>query len=854
MSVRGRSVLACLAATAAFLLSSSAHGAMYDWKPLKVGGGGWITGIDISPDGTTHVIRTDTYGAYVWDTSANPDQWRQLVTTRSLPADEIQVEHGEGVYEIRVAPSAPARLYMAYDKRVYRSNDRGITWQRTPFAEVAEMNPNDGFRTWGEKMAVDPVNPDVVYVGTPRNGLFVTHDGGATWSQVAAVPAGTQRPEGSPGITGIAFDPSGGTSGNRTNIVYAASNDNGVWRSVDAGGNWSQIADGNAGARGGPKTVIHATVAGGLYYATSPEPLAGKPSSVWKHDGLRWTEIGPGGQYWHSVALDPLTPGRIVLASDGGYLRVSRDGGVSWDDVIYGVTRKSPEIPWLAVLEVSTYMSNGNMRFDPHQAGKLWFGEGGGVFHSQLGAGAQSSIEWTCQSVGIEQIVANTVVAPPAPNAKPVLASWDWALFTVTNPDAYATHHGPTNGFNAAWHVDWAGSDPNFLVAFVSDVRGMLGDESVYGAWSTDNGTTWTKFPRQPLDTKSPWDTFGFGTGAVSTPQNFVWVPSNKRAPYYTQDGAKTWHKVNLPGVADNPDGWTGLHWAYFLNRHIVTADRVTPGTFYMYHTPNGVYRSIDGGVTWQLVHAGELVSFSGFNAKLQAVPGRAGHLFFTAGGQAGLTPAGAFMRSVDAGTTWTPMPRVTEVYAFGFGKSLSGAEGYPSLFIVGWVDGVYGIWLSPDEGQSWEQIGDWPLSSLDEIKTIDGDKTVAGKVYVGFAGSGYAYGVAGGAGAGAGNGSGSSGGAAGGGGTTGGGSGGAPNVPSGGEPNVPSGGEPSVPSGGEPSVPSSPNVPSGGEPQAPAEPEPPAAGGGNGGGAGGGEAPPPAAPAEPLFSPFLLP
>ena len=831
MSVRGRSVLACLSATAAFLLSSSAQGAMYDWKPLKIGAGGWITGIDISPDGTTHVIRTDTYGAYVWDTSLNPDQWRQLVTTRSLPADEIQVEHGEGVYEIRVAPSDPARLYMAYDKRVYRSNDRGVTWQRTPFVEVAEMDPNDGFRTWGEKMAVDPADPDVVYVGTPRNGLFVTYDGGATWSQVAAVPFGTQRPEGSPGITGIVFDPSGGTSGGRTKVVYAASNDNGVWRSLDAGGNWSRIPR----IRGGPKTVIHAAVAAGIYYATSPEPVAGKPSSVWKHDGLRWTETGPGGQYWHSVAPDPLTPGRIVLASDGGYLRVSRDGAVSWDDVIYDVTRKSPEIPWLAALEVSTYMSNGNMRFDPLEAGKLWFGEGGGVFHSQLGAGAQSSIEWTSQSVGIEQVVANTVVAPPAPNAKPVLASWDWALFTVTNPDAYATQHGPTNGFNAAWHVDWAGSDPNFLVAFVSDVRSMLGDESVYGAWSTDNGATWTKFPHQPLDAKSPWDTFGFGTGAVSTPQNFIWVPSNKRAPYYTQDGAKTWHRVSLPGVANNPDGWTGLHWAYYLNRHIVAADRATPGTFYMYHTPNGVYRSTDGGATWRLVRAGELVPFSGFNAKLQAVPGRAGHLFFTAGGQSGLTPAGAFMRSVDAGVTWTAMPRVTEVYAFGFGKSLSGAEGYPSLYIVGWVDGVYGIWLSPDEGQSWEQVGDWPLGSLDEIKTIDGDKNVAGKVYVGFAGSGYAYGVAGGAGAGggdagAGNGPGAG---AGGGGTAVGGAGNG------------NGGTPNVPSRGEPIAPSGPKLPRG-----PAYAEPPT-GSASGGVSGGGDVP---LPAESLFSPLLLP
>ena len=58
---------------------------------------------------------------------------------------------------------------------------------------------------------------------------------------------------------------------------------------------------------------------------------------------------------------------------------------------------------------------------------------------------------------------------------------------------------------------------------------------------------------------------------------------------------------------------------------------------------------------------------------------------------------------------------------------------------MVGWVNNVYGIWQSINEAQSWTQIGTWPNGSLDEIKTISGDPNVFGKVYVGFAGSGYA-------------------------------------------------------------------------------------------------------------------
>jgi len=52
-----------------------------NWKELKIGAGGYLTGMDIAPDGTM-VVRTDTYGAYRW----NGTQWQQLVTSTSMPA------------------------------------------------------------------------------------------------------------------------------------------------------------------------------------------------------------------------------------------------------------------------------------------------------------------------------------------------------------------------------------------------------------------------------------------------------------------------------------------------------------------------------------------------------------------------------------------------------------------------------------------------------------------------------------------------------------------------------------------------------------------------------------------------
>ncbi len=126
----------------------------------------------------------------------------------------------------------------------------------------------------------------------------------------------------------------------------------------------------------------------------------------------------------------------------------------------------------------------------------------------------------------------------------------------------------------------------------------------------------------------------------------------------------------------------------------------------------------------------------------LRAVPGKAGHLFFSSGPQGSADDrhpaANPFMRSTDGGDTWEAVEDVLEVHAFGFGK---GRGAYPAIYVVGWVDGRYGIWSSQDNAASWNEIGDFPLGILDHVTTIEGDGDIAGRVYVGFGGAGYAYG-----------------------------------------------------------------------------------------------------------------
>jgi hypothetical protein len=713
---------ACMTCAAAYA-DPPARGGL--WRVLPVGGGGWLTGIDLSPDGSVKLVRADTYGAYRW--SEPRGLWTQLVTRQSMSAADVSVDSGAGVYEIRVAPSLPTRIYMAYAGRVYRSDDSGGHWSRTAFEKTA-MDANDAFRTFGAKMAVDPVNADIVYVGTPRAGLRTSVDGGRTWSTARDVPASLETGEGGyPGIAGLAFDKSSGAIAGQTRIIYAASFGHGVYRSTNGGVRWEALD-------GGPLSVSHGKIAAdGVYYAVGDEG-----ASLWRFDQTGWSKITPGGAVsgkgaWATVVTDPFDAARIVAVREGGSLTVSVDRGATWQDAPTGAQRVATDVPWLGWTQES-YMSVGELALDPAKRGTLWFAEGIGVWRANVpSAGSDfGPVTFVSQTAGIEQLVANQIIVPPG--GSPLLASWDRPIFRIDDVAHYPTTHGPDNerAIVMGWALDYAAHEPTYVAGLFN----WWGVEK--SGYSNDGGRTWSRFASDPPATK---DGKIGGSLAVSTPSNIVWAPSNNSDPYFTRDGGATWAPIGLPqGNTDHQHGWSN---AYYLNRHIAAADRVLPGRFYLYNTRDGLYRSDDGGATFALAHAGEIAPYSGFNASLRAVPGHAGHLFFTSGPQGGPGdphPApNAFMRSRDGGATWSAVDGVLEVHAFGFGR---GHGDYPAIYVAGWVHGDYGIWLSQDDAASWVKLGDYPLGILDRVTAVEGDSNVAERVYVGFGGAGYAYGV----------------------------------------------------------------------------------------------------------------
>lgn len=720
--------------------SGPVPGERYAWRHVAIGGGGFITGLDADPTGATRVARTDVYGAYLWLPREN--RWAQLVTSATMPeADRVQDGMNEGVYEIVVAPSRPERLYMAIKGRVFRSDDRGAhfaTMSRAAPFPVA-FDPNSPARHYGPFLAVDPADPDLVLFGTPQAGLLRSADGGATWERVASVPPGTKPGPQAPGVA-IWFER--GAGGRTTGRILAVSPGRGLFVSEDRGRGFAPLTP---AGQPQPMSVKQGAFApDGAFYAVDPESR-----SVWVRRANAWTDLtgrpGLGPARYAAVAVNPRN-GQIYVLDEGGRARRSEDGGQSFVPLPHRVRVGEGDPPWLRVTNLP-YFATSQVVFDPVVPDRLWNAAGAGPFYADLGGG-MLQVTWTSQARGIEELVANDVVQPPG--QAPLFAAWDFGIHRKPDLDAYSTTYGPKERvLIAAQQLAWSPSNPSFIVTNASDTRTTCCAEdgnAVMAGYSEDAGRTWTKFATLPTPPgtkpEDPWR-MAFGTIAVAAGDvnNIVWAPTNNRSPFYTLDRGRTWQRVSLPGERLP---FTGSHAHYYLPRRTMTADRVEPHTFYFVHSGEGenralqgLWRTRDGGANWERVFTGEIAPTSQYAAKLRAVPGHAGHLFFTSAVGGGET---RLRRSRDGGATWDIVEGVTRVDDVAFGKAAPGAP-YPTIFLSGQVGGRYGVWRSTDDAATWQQVGGFPVGTLDQVGDVGADPDRFGRVYLGYKGSGWIYG-----------------------------------------------------------------------------------------------------------------
>ncbi len=699
----------------------------YDWEVLSSGAGGFVTGLDSNADGSVRLARTDVGGIYRWNEGER--RWDQLLTEAGV---ENPVREDYLVEAMAIAPSDPSRLYIStggplknQTGRILISRDTGETW--TASEQLFNIHANGDWRTSGERLAVHPNDPDLVLLATRNQGLWRSTDGATTFEQIDSVPTGVvvEGDRGDPaGILFVVFDPSSDTA-------WAGVTGEGLFRSTDAGVTWTLVQ----ASEGLPFDAEFGN--DGRLWVVERDP-----GRVLQIVGETITDVTPNNSKdYETVSVDAFDPDLVLVGGrtiGAGSLWRTSNGGADWDSL--SVQTSCEAIPWLEIYP-NDFLPTGSIRFDRQVANQVWVPEGFGIWRGVDNGSDTLGLE--CESEGVEELVSNDVVVPPG--GEPVTAHWDRGIFWHGSTSAKDAVNHPAQRFNTAWDLDWTPADPNFVVSVIGDQRGCCRGEpdSFLSAYSEDGGESWTPFAS--YESGHPEELiFGNIAVAANDTNNLVWLPSFNNALHTSKDRGATWQRIELPGTSefttDSGNYAGGSHQQYFLNRKVLVADRVLPNTFYLYHQRLGLFVSTDGGTSWELKASEGLPvgwTVGWFNATLVSSPTDAEHLIFSPGIlQGDEWPA---YESTDGGDTWRILPGTENIVALGFGAPVQGERA--AVYASGTINGTAGVWRSIDGLETWELITTAPGGNYQGIKTLTGDLSEPGTIYIGFTGTSFMVG-----------------------------------------------------------------------------------------------------------------
>ncbi len=296
----------------------------YNWKSVVIDGGGFVTGIIFSKaKAGVLYIRTDVGGAYRYDPTNR--SWIPLT-------DFVSRKDGNymGIESIATDPVNPNRVYMATGMYAQswagpgafmRSDDQGNTWHITKMT-TSKMGGNDLGRSNGERLAIDPHQPKILFFGSRLSGMWKSTNESESWNKLETFPVGSD-PKGL-GIPFVVFDPTAGKVGEPTKVIYAgvSRTDENLYRNADAGQTWQLVPK-------QPKGFLPARAAvdrdGTLYvaYGNDPGPYAVQDGALFRYEpkGDVWTDITPLKPSdtdkfgYGAVAVDPAHPGTIVATT-----------------------------------------------------------------------------------------------------------------------------------------------------------------------------------------------------------------------------------------------------------------------------------------------------------------------------------------------------------------------------------------------------------------------------------------------------------------------------------------------------------------------------------------------------------
>ena len=335
-------------------ISSIAHGLR--WRSLGPFRGGRTAAATGVP-GRPNEFYFGAVNGGVWKTIDGGRVWQPVFDSQPVAS----------IGAIAVAPSAPDTVYvgsgestlrdsMGFGNGMYKSTDAGMTWTHIGLSDTQHIG----------KIAVDPRNPNVVYVAAighlyapnAERGVFKTTDGGASWKKVLYRDPNI-------GAVEVTLDPTnpqvvyaGLWSTRRPPwFTYAPTNGpgGGIFKSTDGGATWTQLTNGLPPAGIGRTGIAVSPSNPSRVYAVVdclvPDPSApppapaanGRPAAppvgqggFFRSDdsGASWTRMSSDaalwgrGWYFTKVTVDPRNADNVYVPNVA--VNRSLDGGKSW--------------------------------------------------------------------------------------------------------------------------------------------------------------------------------------------------------------------------------------------------------------------------------------------------------------------------------------------------------------------------------------------------------------------------------------------------------------------------------------------------------------------------------------------
>ncbi len=668
----------------------------YKWEHLKIGGGGYVTGIAIHPSNKDIMyIRTDIGGAYRWNKHISG--WEQMLNWIS-PENANLI----GVDGIALDPNNTNRVYLALGRRsdgeggIFRSENRGETWEK--LLDMAFEANGRNARWIGECIAVDPLNSNIIYAGTRKNGLWRSTDDGKTWLKLKEVPEGDTRNPAT-GIRSIVFNPSKNING-RSSEIYVGIPDYGIYLSNDGGGSFLKMP-------GTPETPARMQVVNGELFVSHSKGLAYFSKGEW-HD------ITPmADKNYVGLAVDETDSRKIVVAQC--YSRFlnpifrSTDKGNTWKQINTDEipAKLNLTIPWWPKVWFSS--ATAGITMAPGGTGELFFTDWFGVWHTpDIWA---DTTRWNTIVKGHEETVVLTLVAP---SSGPLLYSGlaDVSGFIHKNTTYYPGQR--IANFNECFSISVCESDPAHIV--------LLGAQDWYGDKSTlltscDFGENWTEraLPGEEI----------LGRIAISAlnPSHLVYLAGSGNV-YYSLNKGESWEKgENAPvGTIKLKDIW---------NRNKILASDLVNGCFYI--MKEGILYTSINGISWEEKGKIPVPRLQDRFMNIAPCPGRPGEIWVCLG-------TDGLWKTTDSGVSFHRIENFENARLICWGTSAPNSH-TPTAFAFGVKQGKWGIYRSIDMGKNWVKIHNDHHQFPTGVSAIDGDKNVFGRIYVGTNGYGISYG-----------------------------------------------------------------------------------------------------------------